>query len=101
MNITISPAGRGRFDARLGDRLLCTSETPFFAAARVLKSEGVPVGAVLTMTHQGSDTVCLRSTVGKAASLTVHESERGLHLRPYKPFPSTRPVAPDSEQVCG
>ncbi|BAQ48147.1 hypothetical protein Maq22A_c26410 [Methylobacterium aquaticum] len=41
MNLTISPTGRGRYDARLGDRLLCTSETPFLAAARILKAEGV------------------------------------------------------------
>lgn len=86
MNITISPMGRGRFDARLGDRHLCTSTTPFFDAARVLASEGVDGGEPLTMTHAGSETICLRSTVRAAARLTVEDGARGPSIRRYKPF---------------
>lgn len=93
MNITISPTGRGRFAARLGDRLLCTSETPFFAAARILQREGVPGHEALTMTHAGSETICLRSTVGEAAGLAVHETDRGLTIRRYRPSPFTRAAA--------
>lgn len=86
MNITISPAGRGSFYARLGDRQLCKSTTPFFDAARVLASEGADGNEPLTMTHAGSETVCLRSTVQAAARLTVEEGDRGPSFRRYRPF---------------
>lgn len=88
MNINLSPAGRGRFHARLGDRLLCTSDTPFFDAARVLASEGVAGDEPLTMTHAGSETICLRSTIQAAARLTVEDSAKGLSFRRYKPVSS-------------
>ncbi|KQQ15516.1 hypothetical protein ASF56_23820 [Methylobacterium sp. Leaf122] len=92
MNLVISPAERGRFHATLDGRHLCTSYTPVFAAARVLKAEGVLPQEPLTMTHEGSDVVCLTSTVGEAARLTVEENEgRGPLLRPYRPSPFARP----------
>ncbi|WP_128755035.1 hypothetical protein [Methylobacterium sp. GXF4] len=91
MNITVSPAGKGRYYARLGDRLLTTSYTPFFSAARVLKAEGVRWDEPLTMTHEGSETICLRSTIGEASMLTVEDNDRGLNLRPYRPNPFGRP----------
>ena len=92
MNIIASPAGRGRYHAHLDGRLLCTSLTPFFSAARVLKAEGVLPQEPLTMTHDGSDTVCLTSTVGEAASFTVDEGRNGgPTLRTYRPSPFARP----------
>jgi hypothetical protein len=59
MTITVTPARPGMFEARLGDRLLCTSRQPFFDAARGLVAEGVDPGAMATMRHAGSDTDCL------------------------------------------
>ncbi len=94
MNITISPAKtRGRYDARLDDgRIFENLETPFYSTARRLMKEGVLPQEPLTMTHQGSDMVCLRSTVGEAAALSVVDSDnRGLQLRPYRPSPFSRP----------
>lgn len=91
MNITVSPAERGRFHARLDGRHLCTSLTPFFSAARVLKAEGVLPQEPLTMTHEGSSTVCLTSTVGEAAGFRVQEDDRGISIRPYRPSPFARP----------
>lgn len=92
MNITVSPAGRGRYHAHLDGRHLCTSDTPFFSAARVLKREGVLPQEPLTMTHEGSVTVCLTSTVGEAAGFRVEETEdRGPRFRPYRPSPFARP----------
>jgi hypothetical protein len=89
MVITISPAGRGRLRASLGTRILCTSDTPFFAAARVLLREGVNPKTPLEMTREGSDTVDLRSTVGAAAGLTVVENDHvGPIFRPYKALPA-------------
>lgn len=87
MNITVSPAGRGRFHARLGDRHLATTKTPFFDAARILKDEGVPLDQPLAMIHEGSNTVALRSTVGAAAKLTVQDNDQGVRLRRYNPNP--------------
>lgn len=92
MNIVINPAERGRYHASLDGRHLCTSYTPFFAAARVLQAEGVLPQQSLTMTHEGSDVVCLTSTVGEAASLTVDEGRNsGPTLRAYRPSPFARP----------
>lgn len=76
MLITISPAGRGRHHARLGQRHLCTSRTPFTDAARALAKEGVPPSTPLQMSREGHDTVDLSGTVGAAARLTVLENER-------------------------
>ncbi|BAQ48144.1 hypothetical protein Maq22A_c26390 [Methylobacterium aquaticum] len=53
----------------------------------------MPCHEPLTMTHEGSETICLRSTVGRAAGLTVHETDRGLTIRRYKPSPFAQPVA--------
>lgn len=75
MNLTIRSLGRGRFAALLGDRLLCESKTPFFDAARVLQREGVPGDTILTMSHAGSSTVAMRSTVREAAGLNVVDND--------------------------
>lgn len=76
MLITISPAGRGRYHARLGQRHLCTSRNAFTDAARILAKEGVPPSTPLQQSREGGDTVDLISTVGAAARVTVLENER-------------------------
>jgi hypothetical protein len=87
MLITISPAGRGRYHARLGHRNLCTSRTPFTDAARILAKEGVSPSEPLKMSREGRDTVDLISTVGAAARLTVLENERrGPVFIAHRPF---------------
>jgi hypothetical protein len=87
MNITIRPLGRGRFAASLGQRLLCKSKTPFFTAARILQAEGLPDDTPITMTHEGSSIVSMRSTVGQAASLIVLETDKeGPKLKRYRPM---------------
>lgn len=92
MNINVSTAGRGHYHAHLDGRHLCTSKTAFFDAARLLKAEGVLPQESLTMTREGSNVVCLTSTVGEAARLTVEENEnRGPRFRPYRPSPFARP----------
>lgn len=99
MVITLSPAGRGRFRASLGSRILCTSDTPFLSAARVLMRDGVDPSTPLEMTREGSDTVDLRSTVGAAARLTVVENDHvGPVFRPYRSFPAD--LRPRSREVA-
>jgi hypothetical protein len=94
MNITIRPLGREHFAALLNDRLLCESRTPFLSAARILQREGIPEDTIITMTHEGSATVAMQSTVGKAAGLTVLENDKkGPCLKPYRALSADRPSA--------
>ena len=69
------PPRSARFIARLGDegRVLGTFTAPLCGGARVLLAEGVPPETPVQMRHAGSATIALRSTVGRAASLTVNE----------------------------
>jgi hypothetical protein len=88
MNLTIRPIGRGRFAAFLGQRLLCTSNTPLLTAARILQAEGVPDDTPISMTHEGSAVVAMRSTISEAASMIVEESgAKGPRFKPYRPMP--------------
>jgi hypothetical protein len=77
LHIMVRPVGRGRYAAHLDDRELCRSETPFFSAARVLLAQGYDPSTVLAMSHEGSATVAIRSTIGRAAGLTVDEPPKG------------------------
>jgi hypothetical protein len=78
-----------RWQAWVGDELICTSRTPFFAAARKLLEHGTVPDEDITMRHKGSDRLCLSSTVGAAAKLTVTEDERvGPRQGKYQPYPS-------------
>lgn len=65
----------GRFDARLGERLLLErSRTPFCDGARVLLREGLAQpGDLLIMRHAGSGHDALRAGVSVAAGLSVAE----------------------------
>ena len=72
--IVIHPLSQGRDAALLDGRELCRSSTPFFAAARQLLAEGRDPSTLLSMRHEGSVTVSMRSTLGTAAGLTVAES---------------------------
>ena len=90
MNVTISPAAKGRHHARLNDRFITTSRTPLFAAARILIEEGVSADEPLTMTHEGSETICFRTTVGAASRLTVQDDDEGCRFRPFRPGPGGR-----------
>lgn len=54
---------------------LCTARTPFYSAARALLARGHNPLAVLYLTPEGSPNWSLRGQIGKAAKLTVRESE--------------------------
>ena len=66
----------GKFDARLGERLIVeASRIPFCDGARVLLAKGLAApGDLLIMRHAGSDHDALRAAVGVAAKLTVNET---------------------------
>jgi hypothetical protein len=76
-HIVVRPLGRGRYAALLDRRELCRSSTPFFAAARRLLAQGHDPSMLLTMSHEGSAIVSMRSTIGRAAGLTIEELQKG------------------------
>jgi hypothetical protein len=86
--IIVTPANGSseQFEARLNERQLCVSRTPFFAAARALQAEGVDPNTILVMRHSGSQTDSLRARLGVAAGLTIEETKYGPKLRRWKPF---------------
>jgi hypothetical protein len=70
------------YDARLigEEKLLCSSNTVFLDAARLLLRSGrAKPDDVLIMMHAGSATKALRATIGVAAKLTVEERDAGPH----------------------
>jgi hypothetical protein len=90
IEIIVMPVDRrGRFTARLGDRvILKSSRQPLLDAARIL-AEGVAPSTRIAMRHAGANHVALRSTVGTAARLTVAERNKGNGpvFEPWKPRP--------------
>jgi hypothetical protein len=89
ITIIVKNATPGRYTAHIDNELICTSRTPFFAAARVLQSRGVPNDTRITMRHEHrGDLDCLTMTVGKAAGLTVVENDKtGPRLGKFVAFP--------------
>ena len=93
ITITITALGRGLYAAHhAGHRLLAASSQPFLDGCRVLLSEGWPPDTPVAMAHAGSPHIALRSTVGKAAALTVSEAH-GARFERWKAFSSSA-VAP-------
>jgi hypothetical protein len=97
---------KGRFEARLDGRLLCTSPTPLCSAARLLLAEGVDPATVLVMKNAGSDLVVLTAAIRAAARLTVDEA-RTPRFAKWKPPPQVRAAktagvgAPVCEKASG
>jgi hypothetical protein len=79
---TRGPVYDGTMD---GATIVTRSTTPFFDAARVLLAKGVAPDMALVMRHAGAHHDALRSTVGKAAGLSVENSGGKPAFRPYKP----------------
>jgi len=93
LNIVVSPRSlttKGRlYEARLDGVTLCQSLTPFLSAARVLLDAGHAPDTILTMTHEGSSVVSLRSTLSRAAKLTVVDNRHeGPRFAKYRPLPA-------------
>lgn len=86
IEIVIRPKGIDRYLALIEGEAVITSRQPLFASARVLLDRGADPDTVVTMRHEGSATVSLRSTVGRAAGWRVEEPDRGgIRLRRYVP----------------
>lgn len=86
IEIVIRPKGIGRYLALIEGEAVITSRQPLFASARVVLDRGVDPHTVITIRHEGSATVSMRSTVGRAAGWRVEEPDRGgIRLRRYVP----------------
>jgi hypothetical protein len=104
--ILVSPirTSPGHFEAKLesADELLVgSSRQPFADAARVVLGKGYNPASVLEMKHAESDTVALRSSLGKAAKLTVEEGRHGPRFVGFRTDPKTRVAAPSIAPSVG
>jgi hypothetical protein len=90
IEIILRPLGRGRFEARHGERIiLVSSRQPLLDAARVFLAAGVPPDTRIAMRHAGADHDALSSTIGAAAKLTVRETPTdGPRLTRHEPYES-------------
>jgi hypothetical protein len=91
--VTVSKAGYGKrgqlFNSSIdGRRIVWSSTTPFLDAARVLINEGVTPYTPIFMFHEGCSYYSLKSTVGKAAKLTVIGRGHGPTFRPWRALSS-------------
>jgi hypothetical protein len=83
--ILLAPASMGTrgvlYDASLPDgESLCRSRTPFFAAARVLRSRGMDEATWFIARHVGSNIDAMRCRLGFAARWTISElATGGIH----------------------
>lgn len=67
---------RGYYAAYVDGNHVTTSVTPLLTTARKLAASGVPLTEELILRRRGSETTSIKSTVGKAAALTVRENAR-------------------------
>jgi hypothetical protein len=76
--LTIAPrhGHPGLFDARVGDRMICSSRQPLLDSARLLLAEGVAPDTRIEMRHAGADHIALQAKLGEAAKLRVVEGNR-------------------------
>ena len=87
MLIHVQPASKHRFTAFHEGRELCIARAPFFAAARVLRTEGIPGETMLEMAWHGSNVVTLRAPLAWLAERTISELDRGsLRVVKFAPF---------------
>ena len=65
LRIMIEPTASGRkWIARLGERVLCVSASPFVKSARLLLAEGLPAAIVIEMWRPNTDESALQGRLG-------------------------------------
>lgn len=90
--IVLRSVGRGLYEAYHGSDLLCVDHSPLGEASRALLTRGYASPRdVIEMWHEGHASWCLRSHIGKAAQLTVQESNYGPVFRRYVPTIDRKP----------
>lgn len=88
LTLIIQSQGKNLYKAVLEGKVLAESTTtPFFDAARTLLNDGFTPDTPLSMIHEGSSIVSMRSTVGKAAGRAVSETAKhGPRFQKYREF---------------
>jgi hypothetical protein len=77
--IVIEPTESGRkWIARLGDRVLCVSASPFVKAARLLLAEGLSANIAIEMWRPNTDEAALLGHLGAVAA-TIIDGETASH----------------------
>jgi hypothetical protein len=74
--IETTESGR-KWIARLGDRVLCVSASPFVKSARLLLAEGLPAAIIIEMWRPNTDESALQGRLGAVAA-TVIDGETAL-----------------------
>jgi hypothetical protein len=79
----------GKVTATSSDGHSFTTATPLLDGARYWQSLGAdPAATILTTWSTGAAPFCLYSTIGHAASKTVHEGQhQPPHFTNWKPYP--------------
>jgi hypothetical protein len=100
ITIEVTPLSGGYYAACLDDRVITKqTRTPLLTSARVLLSEGCDPATPIQMKHKGSDIVALKSTIGRAATLSVRETATAGPLFVRHAPPSLKGVAQDHRNV--
>ena len=87
ISIAIHPVDRaGRFEARLDGRLLCTSQTPYLDAARVLIAHDHDPNETLAMYRTGQTEPALTGRLGEAAGLAIHGGRTRERFATWQPY---------------
>ena len=72
LRIMIEPTASGRkWIARLGERVLCVSASPFVKSARLLLAEGLPAAIVIEMWRPNTDESALQGRLGAVAATVI------------------------------
>jgi len=83
-------SGHGMAVMNYEGRGIGESKQPLYDAARYLLAHGLALPSDLIGTYR-EGALCLRSTVGRAAKLTIVEDSRtGPRIVAYRPFPKER-----------
>jgi hypothetical protein len=65
------PASGRKWIARLGERVLCVSASPFVKSARLLVAEGLPAAIVIEMWRPNTDESALQGRLGAVAATVI------------------------------
>ena len=76
------------YEAALDGVVLCRSQNPTMAAARVLVAQGYDPEALMTSRHAGLDhDIWTPAPIRHFAHWTVTETENGMHRGKWQPYP--------------
>jgi hypothetical protein len=110
LRIVIKPTLNGRkWIARLGDKILCVSTSPFVMSARVLITAGYPADTVIEMWRPNTDEWALRGRLevvagtrleGEAEEVSQKASRRARNESPVRDLEPEATKQPPLRRAC-